>query len=85
MSNKDDDDKVGSVRINVSGCTIYESCIQGLEPNRMLNDNIVNYLIRYCKLLKKSFIIKGIKSNFNLFINKYNFCVIVKLAVILLW
>ena len=31
--------------INVSRCTIYETCIEGLRPNRMVNDTIVKYLI----------------------------------------
>ncbi|CAB3998393.1 Hypothetical predicted protein, partial [Paramuricea clavata] len=39
------DDTVDPPKISVSDCSIYQACIDGLQANTMLNDNIVNYLI----------------------------------------
>jgi hypothetical protein len=42
---------VGPVRVlkgvSVNGVDIYENCIQGLRPKQLINDNIVNMLMRY--------------------------------------
>lgn len=34
-----------SLFVKVNGIDIYQSCINGLLPHRMLNDNIVTMLI----------------------------------------
>lgn len=34
-----------SLSVKVNGVDIYQSCIDGLLPQRMLNDNIVTMLI----------------------------------------
>lgn len=36
-----------NLSIKVHGADIYQSCIDGLLPQRMLNDNIVTMLIEY--------------------------------------
>ena len=33
--------------VNVNGVDIYEKCIEGLIPKQLINDNIVNMLMRY--------------------------------------
>ena len=43
-----DDDLMGNAdlpSIQVNGITIYQSCIDGLLPQRMINDNIVSLLM----------------------------------------
>lgn len=35
----------GILSIKLNGITIYQSCVDGLLPQRMINDNIVSYLM----------------------------------------